>query len=214
MRHRYPIGLAPGMDQDATGQDARKYFSRNPAVRALISRWLGVLRRLVGDQPGLLIDVGMGEGLSLASFLPPSASAVGVEYRLGKLQEAVRRMTIHGVCGDAGMLPIRTSAADTVTCIEVLEHLTRPEAAIAELARIARGNCIVSVPWEPWFRFGNVLRGKNVRRLGNDPEHIHWFTRKRLKAALDPWFDEVELHTSFPWVMAVASKPRHVLHDP
>ena len=66
-----------------------------------------------------------------------------------------------------------------------LEHLIPFEPAVAELARITRGRLVVSVPWEPWFRLGNMGRGKNVKRLGNDPEHVQAFTPKRLKALLE-----------------------------
>ena len=57
--------------------------------------------------------------------------------------------------------------AIVVTCIEVLEHL--PAVARRQAARVTTDCCVVSVPWEPWFRLGNLGRGKNVRRLGNDP---------------------------------------------
>ena len=37
---------------------------------------------------------------------------------------------------------------------------------------------MLSVPYEPYFRIGNVLRGKHLGRLGNHPEHVqHWNLR-------------------------------------
>jgi SAM-dependent methyltransferase len=108
--------------------------------------------------------------------------------------------------GDAGMLPFPDGAADLVTCIEVLEHLPTIAPAVAELARITApgGRCVVSVPYEPWFRLGNLGRGKNVRRLGNDPEHLHAFTPARLRGTLEASFPQVRVVVAFPWLIAEA----------
>jgi hypothetical protein len=86
----------------------------------------------------------------------------------------------------------------------VLEHLTDPEVAVGELARITRGHCVVSVPWEPVFRLGNLGRGKNLRRLGNDPEHVQQFNPSRLRRLLERHFADVSVQTCLPWVVAVA----------
>ena len=96
------------------------------------------------------------------------------------------------------MLPFPDRCADLVTCIELLEHLPTYRPAVRELARITRGRCIVSVPWEPWFRLGNLGRGKNLGRLGNDPEHVQAFTPKSLVRALRRGFHDVELHPPLP----------------
>ncbi len=56
-----------------------------------------------------------------------------------------------------------------------------------ELARVSAGSVVVSVPHEPWFRVGSLIRGKYVRTLGNHPEHInHWNPRTLATAARDP----------------------------
>ncbi|MBW3574058.1 MAG: class I SAM-dependent methyltransferase [Actinobacteria bacterium] len=203
-----PIGLAPGAPVEATGQDARKYAATNPVVRHLISRWLGVLADAVGPEPGTVIDVGVGEGLALER-LAAVRGAVGVELRLGKLAAARERLAeLRPVCADAGMLPFPAGAADTVTCIELLEHLPTPRPAVAELARISRHRCVVSVPWEPWFRLGNLGRGKNLRRWGNDPEHVQWFTPASLRALLLEGFADVEVRPCLPWLVATARHAR------
>ena len=204
-----PIGLAPGAPVEATGQDARKYAATNPVVRRLIGRWLEALAAAVGPSPGTVVDVGVGEGLALER-LAAVVGAVGVELRLGKLAAARGRVAgLRPVCADAGMLPFPSAAADTVTCIELLEHLTTPRPAVAELARITRHRCVVSVPWEPWFRLGNLGRGKNLRRWGNDPEHVQAFAPASLEELLATGFAEVEVRPCLPWLVAVARQPRH-----
>jgi 2-polyprenyl-3-methyl-5-hydroxy-6-metoxy-1,4-benzoquinol methylase len=94
-------------------------------------------------------------------------------------------------------------SADIVTCLEVLEHLEAPEPAIEELARICRGACVVSVPWEPFFRLGNLGRGKDVRRWGNNPEHVQQFRPASLNRLLRRSFAEVTVRPCLPWLIAV-----------
>jgi SAM-dependent methyltransferase len=199
------LGLPPGVALEATGQDEKKYSTTNPVVRRLIARWLDVVRDAIGSDPGLVVDVGTGEGFAVERTIPRGVSFVGVEYREGKIRAATQRIdALQGIVGDAGQLPVRTASVQTVTCIEVLEHLTEPAVAVGELARITAGRCVVSVPWEPIFRAGNLGRGKNLSRLGNDPEHFQQFNPKRLRSLLETRFARVTVRTSAPWVVAVA----------
>jgi SAM-dependent methyltransferase len=222
-----PIGLAPGVPREAAGQDAAKYCSTNPVVSRLLDRWTTRLRGVIGPVSGTVVDVGVGEGLCLERVLAgdgsgdasgdgsgdparrPEARVVGVEYRFDKAAVAAERLpAVDVTVGDAGMLPFPDASADLVMCIEVLEHLPAVAPAVAELARITRGRCVVSVPYEPWFRLGNLGRGKNVGRLGNDPEHLHAFTPGRLRRVLAASFGDVRVVPVFPWLVAEAREPR------
>jgi SAM-dependent methyltransferase len=201
-----PIGLSPGADPSGAGQDARKYDSTNPVVAYLVDRWIHRLIRVVGPPTARYLDVGVGEGRALARMQRVDTLRVGLDYRLDKLRLAVsRNLELAGTRADAGMLPFTDASYDLVLCIEVLEHLVMPTDAIAELARVTRGRCVVSVPWEPWFRAGNALRGKNVRRAGNDPEHVQQYSPARLRDQLELHFEAVDVKTCFPWLIAVAS---------
>jgi len=204
-----PIGLAPGAPEAAAGQDAKKYGTTNPVVQKLLARWMGRLKGVIGAVDGRVVDVGVGEGLSLERILPDGYPAVGLEYRIDKTRAAMTRLPkLSGAVSDAGMLPLTDHCADLVTCIELLEHLTPFEPAVQELARITRGRLVVSVPWEPWFRLGNLGRGKNVKRIGNDPEHVQAFTPAKLKKALEREFKDVTVTRAFPWLIAEARHPR------
>lgn len=205
---RTPIGLAPGAPEQAAGQDAAKYGTANPVVQRLLGRWMDEIHAILGDVSGVVVDVGVGEALALERMIPDGHPTVGLEYRIDKARAAKDRLDwLAPVSGDAGMLPFPDACADLVTCIELLEHLPTYRPAVAELARITRGRCVVSVPWEPWFRLGNLGRGKNLGRLGNDPEHVQAFTPKRLVAALRGGFRDVELRPCFPWLIAECRGP-------
>jgi 2-polyprenyl-3-methyl-5-hydroxy-6-metoxy-1,4-benzoquinol methylase len=192
----------------SAGEDEAKYGSQNPVVRKLLARLMKELRMASGSTGGTWVDVGIGEGLALEAMEVRAGLLLGVEFRRDKLAGALRRLPgAVGVRADAGMLPIVSRSADVVTCLEVLEHLDAPERAVAELARISRGHCVVSVPWEPFFRLGNLCRGRNVGRLGNNPEHIQQFRPSTLNLLLLDQFEEVVIRPCFPWVIGIAAKP-------
>lgn len=199
------IGLAPGLALDAAGQDAAKYGTTNPVVQKLLAAWMGKLQGVLGTPTGVTVDVGVGEGFALERMFPSGPEVIALEYRHDKAVVASERLeSVSVVRGDAGVLPFPDASADLVTSIEVLEHLPGFEQAVAEMARICRGRLVVSVPWEPWFRLGNLGRGKNVRRMGNDPEHVQFFTPARLRGALGEHFAEVRVIKAFPWLIAEA----------
>lgn len=203
------IGLAPGLAEDAAGQDAAKYGTTNPVVQKLLASWMGKLQAVLGTPSGVMVDVGVGEGFALERMYPADTPVVALEYRHDKAKVTSERLAaVSVVRGDAGVLPFPDRKADLVTSIEVLEHLPTFEPAVAEMARICRGRLVVSVPWEPFFRLGNLGRGKNVKRLGNDPEHVQAFTPKRLERALGAHFGQVRVVKAFPWLIAEASQPR------
>jgi hypothetical protein len=63
----------------------------------------------------------------------------------------------------------------------------------------------VSVPWEPYFRLGNLCRGKDVGRWGNNPEHVQQFRPSTLRVLLGRHFGEARISPCFPWIVAVAT---------
>ena len=201
-----PIGLPSGAALLTAGEDEAKYSSHNPVVRKLIARMLRELRGATGSTSDTWVDVGIGEGLALEAMQARAGLLVGVEYRRDKLAMALQRLpTASGIRADAGMLPFTDHSVDVVTCLEVLEHLEAPERAVGELARICRGRCVVSVPWEPFFRLGNLCRGKDVRRWGNNPEHVQHFRPSTLRLLLQRSFGEANVYPCFPWIIAVAT---------
>ena len=112
------------------------------------------------------------------------------------------------VCASVQALPFADRSMDAVLCLEVLEHLERPQLALAELARVARHRVILSVPHEPYFRLGNLVRGKHLSGWGNHPEHVQHWNPATFQSFLQPTFAEVRVVEAFPWIVASCAVPR------
>jgi ubiquinone/menaquinone biosynthesis C-methylase UbiE len=194
------------------GNATPKYEAGNPVVRRLLERFLGrVDETAAGLAPRSVLDVGCGEGVvteRLARRLAP-ASVLGVDADNARLEQEWnerRASNLSFQIGSAYELPFTEGSFDLVCAIEVLEHLERPEDALAEMARVASRALLLSVPNEPSWRISHMLAGKNVRDLGNTPGHInHW--SKGAFAQLASQFGVVRAETAFPWTIAVVEVP-------
>jgi SAM-dependent methyltransferase len=182
-----------------------KFQTRNPVVRRLIDGFYGRLRSIVAPLGAdSVLDAGCGEGETiarLADLMPDRVAAVDI------LQESVaftreRHPFVDASVGSVYELPFEDDRFDLVLCLEVLEHLERPPAALRELGRVARADLVLSVPYEPYFRVGSLLRGKYVHALGNHPEHINHWNRRSLPAFLGAHLDVIEVGVAFPWLIA------------
>jgi hypothetical protein len=92
-----------------------------------------------------------------------------------------------------------------VLMLEVLEHIERPQEILPILQRLSHQHLILSVPWEPFFRGLNLLRGKHITAWGNDPEHINHWGRRGFLEFVGGQFDVLETPMVFPWTMALAT---------
>jgi 2-polyprenyl-3-methyl-5-hydroxy-6-metoxy-1,4-benzoquinol methylase len=91
--------------------------------------------------------------------------------------------------------------ADLALCLEVLEHLETPEQGLRRIVAWTRHAALVSVPWEPWFQLGNLVRGRHVLRLGNHPEHLHRFRPRTFRSLLALSRGQIHIETCFPWLI-------------
>ncbi len=178
-----------------------KYSDRNPVVSFLIGRFFRRLRTVLAElNPHSVLDAGSGEGEVLrCGVLPAGVRPVCLDLRAASLAEVPAP---DRVCASVLALPFAARSFDAVTCLEVLEHLDDPAAAVRELARVARRGVVLSVPFEPYFRIGNVLRGKHLRHLGNHPEHVQHWNFRTFRAFLSGSVAEVRTVEAFPWIIA------------
>jgi 2-polyprenyl-3-methyl-5-hydroxy-6-metoxy-1,4-benzoquinol methylase len=182
-----------------------KYQTGNPVVRRLINHFYdAVCARAVAARPRTILDAGCGEGEAVSRLraLLPDCQITGIDTSGDALDHARRRCPGTPFLNQSVLaLDFAADSFDLVLCLEVLEHLERPRLAIAELARVARGPLVLSVPHEPWFRLGSLARGKYLAGWGNHPEHIQQFTPRTFEALLGGQLSGVEVATSFPWIV-------------
>ena len=138
-----------------------KRFDELPRVRAV----LGFLR---GIRPEELLDVGTGRGVFLFPFIRafPGTPITSVELsgRRADMLETVSRGgfdTLTVVRADICGWDAPDASYDTVTMLEVLEHIPDVRSAVRNACRIARRYVAVTVPNKP----------------DDNPEHIHLLTK-------------------------------------
>jgi ubiquinone/menaquinone biosynthesis C-methylase UbiE len=182
-----------------------KYSTRNPLARALYARFFARLAGLVEPlRPASVLDAGCGEGETIARLGPLlPANVTGFDNNPDCIAFVGRRFPQHRFSvEDIYRLPYADESFDLVLCLEVLEHLSEPERALAELCRVARRDLVVSVPSEPWWSLTNLARLKYVSRLGNHPEHVQRWNRRSLGRLLAPVAERLTLGGSYPWLIA------------
>lgn len=201
---------ARGMDGPPKTSNEAKFETRNPVVQRMIARFFSALGEVVEPlSPSSTLDAGCGEGETLARLGPSlgaSVTAIDVEQSCVDRVRA-RLPEVEARRGSVTALPFDAAAFDLVLCLEVLEHVPDPGRAIRELARVCRGDLVVSVPYEPWFRLGSLLRGNYVSGLGNHPEHVNHFGRRSLAALVASVAEPVQVRVAFPWLIASCRVP-------
>lgn len=198
-----------------TGNTFDKYGSTNPVVRRLMDGFERTLTELFGRAGGAgigsLLDVGCGEGVLTHRWAEELGErrVVGIDLDDPKLAEhwATReRPNLQFRTADVdGGLPFGDGEFDVATAIEVLEHVPDPERTVAEMARVATGHLLVSVPREPLWRALNVARGAYLRDLGNTPGHVNHFSKRAFIRLLAAHGDVVEARSPFPWTMLLVA---------
>ena len=159
---------------------AARYFSENAerwhSIRSHYVAESSVEQALLetaGDGPfDSMLDVGTGTGRLLELFAPRVGSGVGLDLSHEMLALARTALDRAGIrhCqvrhGDLYNLPVTDQSVDLVTVHQVLHYLDRPEAAVAEAARVlAPGGRLLIADFAP--HQAEALREAHAhRRLG------------------------------------------------
>jgi SAM-dependent methyltransferase len=204
------LNFEDGLDGRRYG-NLQKYLNPNPVQRWLLRRFYRRIVELVRTTNARqILDVGCGEGFTMRELREGGVEAamVGVDYG----PDALAWSQAKGVAqsplnvADAHHLPFPDNSFDLVLCLEVLEHLPDSTVGLCELLRVARDCVVVSVPHEPFFRGANFLRGKHLRALGNDPEHLHTYSGRAFRRLAVAQAQVVWHGYSFPWQIALVRK--------
>lgn len=189
------------------GNNEAKYDARNPLARWMVSSFLESARELFqASQPRQVLEVGWGEGALAARLVAGNSevsSYLATDLDLSRLP-ADQDPRITAQEASVYDLPFPDSSFDTVVCCEVLEHLSDPETAMAEVARVARRRVLISTPWEPTWRILNMARGKYLGHWGNTPGHLQHFSRRDLVDLVSSRARVLQVKRPVPWTMILA----------
>ncbi len=207
------VAHAGGSPTDVpTGNAFDKYGSTNPVVRRLMSGFEGTLARLfTRAAPESVLDVGCGEGVLTYKWARALGDrpVLGIDLEDPKLEaewstRARPNLEFRAMSSEELQdLPFPDRSFDLAAAIEVLEHVPDPERTLAEMARTAARNLLVSVPREPLWRGLNIARGAYVRELGNTPGHVNHWSKRSFVRMLGRYGDVVETCSPFPWTMVL-----------
>ncbi|MDX2151351.1 MAG: class I SAM-dependent methyltransferase [Bryobacteraceae bacterium] len=129
-----------------------------------------------------VLDVGARDGHFSLLLADRFAEVTALDLR----PPAVQHPKVRNVAGDATRLDFGDGSFDVVFCAEVLEHIPDVEAAGRELARVARHEIIVGVPYRQDTRVGRMT----CRACGSvSPPwgHVQEFDEGRLAGLFPGW---------------------------
>lgn len=132
-----------------------------------------------------LLDLGCGLG-GYAHLLAQQGHTVRALDVNPAYVEIARGLGVDASVFDGATIPLPDDSVDTVFMIEVLEHVPAPERLLAELARVARRNVIITVP-NNTQSFSAPVEWSHML----ETDHKNFFTRDSLAALLQPAFADV-----------------------
>ena len=100
---------------------------------------------------------------------------------------------------DGVTIPLPDKSVDTIFMVEVLEHIPDPGSVLAELARVARRNVIITVP-NNTFAFDAAVTFSHMLEV----DHKNFFTGDSLGALLRAQFSDVTVTEVEPLDTAIA----------
>ena len=186
------LSLKKGYDQ-IEGE----YYTRSRLFRWWHTNRFRKAQEIVSDmeEGSIIIDLGC-DGGNFTQRLLNYGEVVGLDISSNFIRSGKRRVKMaHFFISDVQKLPLRHASFDLVICMEVLEHLPRPDLVVSESSRILRksGRLLVSTPddgkrlWRIiWFFWQNIGRGTIWQH-----KHIYNFGRQKIINLISPHFTKI-----------------------
>jgi len=151
-----------------------------------LHRYYLALRWAAGKR---VLDVAAGTGYGAVLLSGVARRVWAIDIDAGSVRHAHRSCiaaNLDFLQGDAACLPVRSHSIDFVVAFEVLEHVERQEALVAEMARVVMpdGVVLLSTP--------NKAAYSDARQYRN-PFHVHEFYRDEFLALLNGHFSSIRL---------------------
>lgn len=185
------------------------YSSSNIAIRWLGNRLIHAIKSLLLKMDACALsglNVGCGEGQMIARLFQSGLIHQMTAIDVDPVRIAFARR-LYPVCeysrADIFYLPFKSRSFDYVIATEILEHLSNPLAALREISRVSKVNApiILSVPHEPFFQWGNIIRGKHWKRWGRTPSHVQFWSLGEFRSIIREYIEiqEERWVSCFPW---------------
>jgi SAM-dependent methyltransferase len=211
-----PNGIAPDKHPVPVGNTYDKYGSRG-IERRLVENFLSCLGALLPQAaPRRILEVGVGEGMIAGCVRQrfPRTPIVAIDLPSPDASVAWRTHGLRGSFADAHKLPFADASFDLVLAIEVMEHLERPDEALREIARVATGAVVLSVPREPIWRMGNMVRRRYLDDWGNTPGHLQHWSKRSFSRFVGSQLIVEDVDSPLPWTIVAATAPPRARRRP
>ena len=197
---------------DTTARHVAKHANRGLLHRLSLGRFHdAVANEFRALAPRTVLDFGCGEGFVLDELAARGVDLPGYEgldLRADALAEARARWPEKRfTCANLFDPAFDNRRFDVVMAVQVLEHLIEPAATLQRLVALACGALVLTVPHEPWFQLANLVRGRDLIRLGNHPEHVQHWNGSTFAEFVSGYADVVCIRRRFPFIIATA-RPR------
>jgi len=195
------------VELDAFGEWERAAWEQRAAPYAAS---IGDLTR--GSVPALLdaarvadgsrvLDVGTGPGFVALAAAARGAVVIGIDQSAAMV-EIARAAGVDAVAASATQLPVPSGSCDAVVAGYLLNHLARPEAAVAEFGRVlVPGGRLAMTVWDTpdanpaLGLFGPVVAALGMRDVvPPGPDAQRFADEAQVRALLDGWEDVAVEH--------------------
>lgn len=138
-----------------------------------------IKKYLIGNS---ILDVGCGKGYFL-DIIKNKFKFKGIEINRKKVEYLNKKFKGKNflLADINNNLDFKDNEFDTVTCLEVLEHLDNPQKALEELIRVARKRIILSVPYNQKIDY---ILCKHCAKYTPTTGHLHIFNEKIIKSMI------------------------------
>ncbi|MBT2338605.1 MULTISPECIES: class I SAM-dependent methyltransferase [Pseudomonas] len=205
---RPPVDSAPPPTGAVSPRDAGLYD-------AMLDGWFSnetgeLLKGFAVGANDTLLDVGCGEGVATLFAVRQGAAVIFTDSEQDKVRDLARQVEAQttapflGLVSNSLPLPLADGCANKIVCMEVLEHIDKPEPFMAELVRMGQPGAqyLLSVP----APVGEHLqRGIAPASYFQAPNHVQIFSAERFAALVEDAGLVIEHRqaSGFFWVMGM-----------